>query len=638
METAESMPKTAFRQTLQKSAPAIILLAAASIISLSTVSALYNTVRFFPTGNAAGEYTVTVEQARMLQYSTEVIVRFDQNSGIAMPHGGDGVRAIVFLPSTADVQKGDLARYRGELRPITPGQCAQSDFHRTLIRSGISIVLYADDNSFSIVRRGGSLPASMRCAVERNIDRLFYAETAAMLKSLYFGNCNFLDKQMIMDFKKAGVLHILAASGFNVAAVAAIPFFLLAPLRVRRGVITAVTLACISLYLIITDMPVSLLRAFIMFTAYAIQRACDMDRSIMNSLYIAATILLAVFPHELYALGFQLSFGATAGIILWFARYKESLPAMPAFFRNSFALTLSAQAAVLPVLAYRVHEVNLIGLLSNLVVVPASSMTFVLSIFANGISVISSALAFPLVRATDVLNEITILCVHLLSGLNGNFRFTGIPLPLYPACALYLLPLLVAPRFRKYGCVSLIASMAITWAAVADNTSGAEKTISLKAGASEISAVVRQRHALVFGDLQSRDDARALVDILAFRNIETAQICLVSTGYTNISCYTQVMKKVIVTECLLDSEFRFSPALSRLMSLLERDGINLRIVPLQIFRRPDGGGIDASLAGALFSYPGDTPLFARRVQATGAATRFPCIRALYQWISELLFS
>ena len=176
-------------------------------------------------------------------------------------------------------------------------------------------------------------------------------------------------------FRRAGVYHILAVSGFNVALLASSVFFVLSTCGVpRRATAVAAGLALVGFALVVGGQA-SVLRATVMGLLLLGAMLLDRESQLMNALALAVIVLLAWRPGDLGEPGFQLSFAATAGIIYLTPPVTAWLSALgwPAWLATSTAVSLGAQAAVTPVMLAHFNQLSLIGVAANLLVVPLAA-------------------------------------------------------------------------------------------------------------------------------------------------------------------------------------------------------------------------------------------------------------------------
>ncbi len=148
------------------------------------------------------------------------------------------------------------------------------------------------------------------------------------------------------SFRAAGVSHLLCVSGFHVGIIAALVSFLLLPLRLfrHRSLRYALLLLIVWSYAFIVGFAPSVVRAGIMLTAYVAARCLQRDASAPNALLVAGAATLIVDPYSMWSAGFQLSFSAVAGILVFGNRLN------PVSRRNRVLYTL-VESFVVPVAA-----------------------------------------------------------------------------------------------------------------------------------------------------------------------------------------------------------------------------------------------------------------------------------------------
>src|SRR5439155_1048667 len=139
--------------------------------------------------------------------------------------------------------------------------------------------------------------------------------SAALLAGLLLGERTALPPELDEGFRLAGVYHVLAVSGFNVALLAAAVLVLCRLARVgRRASAVAAIVVVVGFAAVVGPEP-SVLRAVVMAVLVLAALLLEREASVTNSLALAALTILAVRPGDLLDPGFQLSFAATAGIV-----------------------------------------------------------------------------------------------------------------------------------------------------------------------------------------------------------------------------------------------------------------------------------------------------------------------------------
>jgi len=219
------------------------------------------------------------------------------------------------------------------------------------------------------------------------IDAALPPASAALLGGLLLGERRALPPEIDDGFRRAGVTHVLAVSGFNVALVAASVFLLARLTGLGRRAAAAGAVVVVLGFGAIVGPQASVLRAVVMAVLVLAALLLDRDTDVLNSLAAAALLILAVRPSDLLEPGFQLSFAATAGIVL--APHPRRL------VLAALTVSAAAQAAVLPITLWHFHQVSVVALVANLAVVPLAAV-------ATVVGLVGAALAFVWEAAAQV--------------------------------------------------------------------------------------------------------------------------------------------------------------------------------------------------------------------------------------------
>jgi len=228
-----------------------------------------------------------------------------------------------------------------------------------------------------LAARAGPFAAAagaVRARVLRSIDRTGEPNRPgiALARAFVLGDESGLTEARTRALRRAGLSHLLAVSGFNVTLVAAVAA-LAAGGASPRGRLIAPAVAIV-LYLAAVGPEPSLLRATwmsgAMLTALALRRA----GSALQALCLTGALLVALEPRALHDAGFQLSFGATACLVLLAERWAESLASMPRPLARALAASFAAQAGTLPWSVSAFAEMAPSAPIWNLVAVPWASL------------------------------------------------------------------------------------------------------------------------------------------------------------------------------------------------------------------------------------------------------------------------
>ena len=249
------------------------------------------------------------------------------------------------------------------------------------------------------------------------IDAHLPPSQSALLKGLLFGERAFMSDDVEGRFRDAGVMHVLAVSGLHLAILLGLGWFLLR--RSGRSVTQTYLLLIplVFIYLAMVGFRLSLVRASLMLAFVALgwviaERGWILKHWVdgLQGLSAAALVILIVHPPTLFNVSFQLSFSATAGILIvlqlalprlnaWRDRLQRRWDTQATRWRRlGFAacerlatlgvITGAAQLAVAPVIAWHFQRLYLGALVANLAIVPLVTVVLWTSVVFLGLAVV----------------------------------------------------------------------------------------------------------------------------------------------------------------------------------------------------------------------------------------------------------
>lgn len=227
----------------------------------------------------------------------------------------------------------------------------------------------------------------------------------ALVSALLLGRTEYLEKEVMQEFSHAGVIHVLSVSGLHVGimyVVAEKVFFFLKRNRKSRKLHQILILASIWAYAFIAGLPVSVVRAALMFSLIAAGKMFKRNSESYNIVAVAAFFQLLINPYDITQVGFQLSYVAVLGIFAFYKPLNELISPsnrLAAGICSILAVSTAAQLATFPLACYYFNMFPVYFLLTNLVVVPLAG---VITYFAVALLAIGSVgltfewLAMPL--------------------------------------------------------------------------------------------------------------------------------------------------------------------------------------------------------------------------------------------------
>ena len=313
--------------------------------------------------------------------------------------------------------RGDLVRLRGEI--TLPGD---PSFATSLLRQGVA----AEIASSGIERLGPSPNPLVRAAqafrtfVGRSIERLFGPREAGLLMGLALGDDSRLDPGVARDFHATGLGHLLVVSGENVAMVLAPVLGLAMLLGLSRIPRFLLGLGTVVFFVVLTGAEPSVMRAGVMAGITLFGVLLGRPRSTASILAAAVLVLLALDPSLVWAIGFQLSVAATAGMVALASALADRLRFLPRPVAIAAGATLAAQLGVTPILLFHFHEVPLVTLAANVLAFPAVSPALLLGLLAAAVGLVS-------VEAGGVLAALATLPMRYLELLADRLARAPVP-------------------------------------------------------------------------------------------------------------------------------------------------------------------------------------------------------------------
>jgi competence protein ComEC len=302
---------------------------------------------------------------------------------------------------------GDVVRLRGKLQ--TPPENEDFSYRDYLARQGIHA--YMPDAEATLLPFSGGNPIlrliyTFKAHAIANVHRIFPDPEASLLAGILLGNDTGLSADVQQAFKNTGTAHIIAISGFNIAIIAAlfVAIFsrLLGP---RRGTVAAIV--GIVFYTLLVGAGPSVVRAAIMGSLALFAVQVGRRQNGLNTLAATAAAMAVINPNTPWDVGFQLSFGATLGLILYAQPLQEwavnllgrRLPPETARkvgvpLGDFLLFTLAAQLTTLPIMAYQFGRISLVSLLANPFILPVQPLVEILS----GLALLLSFVYLPIGR------------------------------------------------------------------------------------------------------------------------------------------------------------------------------------------------------------------------------------------------
>jgi competence protein ComEC len=286
---------------------------------------------------------------------------------------------------------------------------------------------------------GAALRASeaVRDAARRRALASLAPERAGLLVGMALGDTSLLPAELEGAFRAAGLTHLMAVSGANLAVVLAAGLWLAGVAGTGRRALAAVGVVLVVLLVVVTRWEPSVLRAGVMAGLVLLGVASGRGPGGRRALCLAVVVLLLADPALAGALGFQLSVAATAGV-LWLgpAAARALPPWIPERARSAAGVTLGAQAVAVPALALALGPVSLAGLPANLLGLPLAGGPMLLGVVAAATAPVAPWAADLACRLADPFLLALIAVARWAAGLPGGSITLAGPARAGPAAVL----------------------------------------------------------------------------------------------------------------------------------------------------------------------------------------------------------
>ncbi|MDH5380504.1 MAG: ComEC/Rec2 family competence protein, partial [Cyclobacteriaceae bacterium] len=205
----------------------------------------------------------------------------------------------------------------------------------------------------------------------------------SVLKALLLGDKSELSEETKVQYSKAGAMHVLAVSGLHVGVTYLMLTFLLGYIpylknsKVIKGVLV---ISFLWFYAFFTGMSPSVVRAVSMFSLFAFAELINRKSSILNTVFFTAFVMLLFDPLLLFQVGFQLSFMAVLGIVIFnpiFAKFFTFNSKVLNYCWKIVSVSLAAQVTTLPIVLFYFHQFPVLFLITNLIILPVMPLIMV---------------------------------------------------------------------------------------------------------------------------------------------------------------------------------------------------------------------------------------------------------------------
>lgn len=305
---------------------------------------------------------------------------------------GNEISAILYVPK--EEKQLDFKNYYQTKVYInkveSPKNDFQFDYAKYLARKGIYYQSFATDEILEAPKKTLTISEKIR---QKRLEILNTIDGSKLpkrerefLKGIILADRTEMDAEMVSDFSKSGLVHFLAISGTHLAIIFWLILYLLKPIFPAkfRKIPIVLSLLFIWSFTIFIDYGSSVVRSCLMITAYYSFVLLQRKPDLLHAMAIAGFAILIFDTHQVFDVGFQLSFVAVFGIFWLNEPILKNLPRpknkIQDFLFNVISVSLAAQIATLPLVIFYFHQYSFLSIVANVIIVPFSEIIIIFSL------------------------------------------------------------------------------------------------------------------------------------------------------------------------------------------------------------------------------------------------------------------
>ena len=368
-------------------------------------------------------------------------------------------KVIVYAETVFDI--GDKVTIEGV--PYLPENnylFPQKDYYRT---NGIFLCINAEKyNKITHLITPNSVASLYRNYLSSEIDYLAPGREGKLMKALIFGDKSGMDDEVVGYFSKSGISHIISVSGFHLAVVCGIVFYLLKTMKLGKIPRFIISEIFIFSFAALAGFSFSVVRSGIMMTVFLLGDLIKRRQDILSSLGTALILLTITMPFAIRNTSLLLSVTGVFGIGVVAPYFTKGINFGKYIDKPLKILIYSAVCSLttLPFVLLTFREVSVISPISNLLLVPLCSVILILGIIVvltMGIKMISS----PLIIFGGIVSKLVIFITELLSSISFStvsFEYDVIVVVVFVLFAIVSLSVFIF-KSRKFSLMTIMISV-----------------------------------------------------------------------------------------------------------------------------------------------------------------------------------
>ncbi len=323
-------------------------------------------------------------------FKAEAVVRSVIDSNRSYPTTGS---IIIYFKKDIAIEHftpGSQVAFKKPLQEIkNTGNPGAFDYKRYSLFNGITHTVYLTEDDFVLLPEKNitgfkrllfSVQQYVLAAIKKYIPG---TREQGLAEALLIGYKNDLDRELLQSYTNTGVVHVIAVSGMHLALIFWILDLLFKPFlknKKTKWLHPVLIIAILWLFTLVAGGAASIVRAAVMFTFIVLGSSFGRRASVYNTLAASAFVLLCYNPYWLWDVGFQLSYAAVLSIVIFYKPIYHLL-----FIKNKLlssmwklvAVSIAAQILTTPIAIYHFHQFPVYFIITNIFIVPVSSLVLI---------------------------------------------------------------------------------------------------------------------------------------------------------------------------------------------------------------------------------------------------------------------
>ncbi len=394
-------------------------------------------------GLGALRYSIKDSHEPLMPGSTGIVVsepEQKENSTSFVLLSDNGEKVLVNTGLYSLVQYGDRVSVNGKLQKpgvIDDGTGRPFDYSKYLSKDDIYFIISFAEVEIISQGHGNFIKHALfglKHSFIGKVREILAEPESSLLSGLIVAGKGAMPKNILEEFRRAGVIHIVVLSGYNITIIAEFMrkifenIFIFSRIGVSPQLAAGTSIFGILLFVLMTGAEATVVRAALMVLVVIAAKMFGRGYSAPRALIAAAFFMVLHNPKILvFDPSFQLSFLAMSGLIFLSPLVEKHLKWLSDKWgaRTMLTTTIATQIAVLPLLVYSMGEISLVSLPANILILLIIPFTMLTGFVATLIVYVNSILALPLAYVAHLL----LAWILGVSRVLGNLSFASITVP-----------------------------------------------------------------------------------------------------------------------------------------------------------------------------------------------------------------